>query len=206
MKRLVGFGKKRASGSETGKRPAEEAPGEQGRQTGAGSEEDFLLRQVGPAERGDERSRGRWCDDETLQRRERTGASEKQARPAPSLRFSVAPLEGCQAINRPPGGGVSGGSRIPSALAPGRKKARRRLSGPQRLGSRLPTDVGQQRWRQEPAITGKVRARPPAGTHLGAEGLREDGCWGWQQRKGPGLRVAERGRAGRPVGASGPRG
>lgn len=83
-------------------------------------------------------------DDETLQRREQhIGASEKQECQAPSVRFSVAPLEGCQATNRPPGGGVCGSSRIPSALAPGRKKARKRLSGPQRLSSRLPTDVGQ---------------------------------------------------------------
>lgn len=33
-----------------------------------------------------------------------------------------------------------------------------------RLYSPIPTDVGQQRWRQEPAITGKVRARPSSGS------------------------------------------
>lgn len=51
------------------------------------SEDDFLLSQVGPAERGDGPSRGRRCDDETLERRERIGASENQECQAPSVRF-----------------------------------------------------------------------------------------------------------------------
>lgn len=87
----------------------------------------------------------------------------------------------------PPGGGICGSSRIPSALAPERKKARRGPSGSRRLYFPVPTDVGQQKWRQEPAITGKVRARPPCGSRGGAEVLSKDGSWGRQQREESGL-------------------
>lgn len=85
----------------------------------------------------------------------------------------------------------------------GWKKAWRWLSGPPRLYSPVPTDVGQQRWRREPAITGKVRARPPGGSRQALRGQSEAGSWGRQQREDTDLRNGHAAGWGCPRGAPG---
>lgn len=83
----------------------------------------------------------------------------------------------------------------------GWKKAWRWLSGPPRLYFPVPTDVGQQRWRREPAITGKVRARPPGGSRQALREQSEAGSWGRQQREETDLRNGHTARWGCPKGA-----
>ena len=120
-----------------------------------------------------------------------------------NLQLSISLLKRCNMINRPPGGGVCGSSRIPSALAPsGRRRGRDSLA--RLTSSPIPTDVGQQRWRQERAITGKVRGDLLVRLAKGQKGWVRTGLGGGSRGKSLASRAAElRGRAGL-VGVLGP--